>query len=104
MKQLLKREAEAQSQSQKQTHESKNGEATEGDDSSWFADALVEHAGSSLVAWTGSNRGAFVVAALEEVPSAKKAVGKLLKTKAAREKLVQLAKEGASMGAKVSRE
>lgn len=97
MKQLLKREAEAQ-----------KGEGGEGEEAAqaapgapWFADALLEEAGGALSAWACKNRGGFVVAALEGVPSASAGVREVLGEKAARARLVKDAKNGNSMGAKV---
>lgn len=100
MKQLLKREAEAQTQSDQASAGTPHESAPSV--SCCFADALVEHVGNGLSKWAESNRGAFVVAALEAVPSAKDAVGKVFKVKAAKERLIKTAEGGTSMGAKVS--
>lgn len=47
------------------------------------------------------NAGAFVVAALEEVPSAKKQVRSILQTDTAKASLVKAARDGNLMGPKV---
>ena len=96
MKQLLQREAEAQKA---------EGGATKANDQAsgapWFADALLRQAGGELSAWACKNRGGFVVAALDGVPSASAGVRKVLGAKAAKARLVKDAKAGGSMGAKV---
>lgn len=92
MKQLLQREAEAQGE---------EGGANDASGVPWFADALLKKAGGELSAWACKNRGGFVVAALEGVPSASAGVRKVLGAKAARARLVKDAKAGDSMGAKV---
>ncbi|CAM9405372.1 unnamed protein product [Scytosiphon promiscuus] len=97
MKQLLKREAEAQK-------ENADGDATTATDKTgapWFADALLERAGGEISAWASKNRGGFVVAALDEVPSTSTGVRKVLGAKAAKARLIKDAKGGDSMGAKV---
>lgn len=104
MKQLLKREAEAQK-------EDADGDATiaaadkagnsGGSIAPWFADALLQRAGGELSAWASKNRGGFVVATLDEVPSASAGVRKVLGAKAAKARLIKDAKSGDSMGAKV---
>lgn len=108
MKQLLKREAEAQqtdaatnsSDNNNNLHGS-NGAAPDATSPAWFADALLKHAGGSISGWAGSNRGSFVVSALEAVPSASAGVRKVMSGKAAKAKLVKDAREGKNMGAKV---
>ncbi len=96
MKQLLKREAEAQK------GEGEGAEAAQAASGApWFADALLEEAGGALSAWASKNRGGFVVAALEGVPTASAGVREVLGKKAARARLVKDAKGGDSMGAKV---
>lgn len=94
MKQLLKREAEAQKEEGEEAAQSASG-------APWFANALLEEAGGALSAWASKNRGSFVVAALEGVPSASAGVREVLGKKAARARLVKEAKNGNSMGAKV---
>lgn len=105
MKQLLKREAEAQQQladgnsTKSSPSESESVSASSG---CCFADALVAHVGDGLAKWAmTSNRGAFVVVALEEVPSAKAAVRKILGKSAAKAGLVKVARDGKMMGPKV---
>lgn len=90
MKQLLKREAEAQ-----------QSDSSTGSSVPWFADALLEQAGKVLPTWVGSNRGCFVVEALEAVPSTKAGVRKVMEAKAVRTKLVNDAKTGSSVAVKV---
>lgn len=92
MKQLLQREAEAQL--------AESAAAGKGG-GPWFADALLEQATGELSAWAGKNRGGFVVAALEKVPSAAAEVRRVMGEKGARAQLVKDAKAGTSMGVKV---
>lgn len=98
MKQLLQREAEAQKGEGAANDAEKSGGAS---GAPWFADALLKQAGGELSAWACKNRGSFVVAALEGVPSASAGVRKVLGAKAAKAQLVKDAKAGGSMGAKV---
>ena len=93
MKQLLQREAEAQL--------AESAGSGGGGGGPWFADALLERAGGDLSAWAGKNRGGFVVAALEKVPSAGAEVRRVMGAKGARAQLVKDAKTGTSMGVKV---
>lgn len=66
MKQLLKREAEAQSKEDGEAGGAGRGD-TARSNPSFFADALVERLGESLVSWASSNRGAFVLSELVQV-------------------------------------
>lgn len=103
MKQLLKRESEAQKGEggESTAADAGNGGGSSGSSAPWFADALLDQAGEELSAWACKNRGGFVVAALEEVPSSSAGVRKVLGAKGARARLVKDAKDGSSMGAKV---
>lgn len=104
MKQLLHREAEAQlAESAAAAVPNRSGNANFAGDGGgpWFADALLEQAAEELSAWAGTNRGGFVVAALEKVPSAGAEVRRVMGAKGARAQLVKDAKTGTSMGVKV---
>lgn len=101
MKQLLKREAEVQKTAGGGNVDDGNGGGGGGGASACFADALLEQAGEYLSSWASKNRGAFVVAALEEVPSSRDGVREVLGAKLARARLIKEAKNGSSMGAKV---
>lgn len=102
MKQLLKREAVAQREAQ-----SPNNPGGERDSSTTsppcFAEALLDRAGMEIVSWVGSNRGAFVVAALEDVPNASPRVREILGAQDAKTKILEAAKaEGKNVGVKVN--
>lgn len=100
MKQLLKREAEAQKAGGGEVDGGNVGGGAPGA-SACFADALLEQAGGDLAAWASKNRGAFVVAALEEVPSSRLGVREVLGATPAKARLIKEANNGSSMGAKV---
>lgn len=104
MKQLLKREADAQKEGGGKSTAAENGHDSgsgSGNSAPCFADALLEQAGEELPAWASKNRGAFVVAALEEVPSSSAGVRKVLGANPVKARLIKDAKEGPSVGVKV---
>lgn len=102
MKQLLKREAEVQKGGAGESKAADDGTGGgSGPSAPYFADALLEQAGEELSAWASNNRGAFVVAALEEVPSSSAGVRRVLGAKPVRARLIKDAKTGSSMGVKV---
>lgn len=102
MKQLLKREAAAQREA-----ESSNDPGDENDSFTTtkvpsFAEGLLDRAGVEIVSWIRSNRGAFVLAALEDVPTVSPRLREIL-GKAAKTKILEAANaEGTNVGVKVN--
>ncbi|CAM9450433.1 unnamed protein product [Choristocarpus tenellus] len=89
MKQLLVWEADKQITDAS----SPKGDLTSPPRTVWFADALMSRVAGKLLLWASSNRGAFVVAALETVPSCQAAVRTELGSAKAKLKLSKTVKD-----------